>query len=487
MGSTRTAAVYGRESKGKTKSVADQIRIGEATVPTLDWLHGGTYSDTTSASRFATKVRGDWTRLRADLESGAIDALILWETARGSRTLTDWSTLLDLCIRLGVVVHVVSHERTYDARRSADYKVLADEAVAAAVMVHKASESIVRGVRQAAAAGLPHGKIPFGFERVYDPATRAFVEQRAHPVEAPIVVEVITRVAAGEPMHRLVSDLRAREVPGPGKGGWAKMTIRALVRNHAYIGMRTHNGETHKAVWDAIVPKDIFVAANVLLYDPARRLTQPGKLKHLLTSPVARPQCGGELSVGNAGGVRRYICAWNGCGCAQINADLADEWLTLVVVARVSRSDARKALVPDDSISRAARLELAELEADLKEARESYALPRGGISAEALAMKEAGLAGPIAQARRRAERPGVSYALLAMLDAAEMGQAHVRPVWNALPLPAQRGLIRDLTESITIKPVGHRPGARLRAGMDRETQLGITADRIDIVPRPRPT
>lgn len=443
----RRAAVYGRESKGKTKSVADQIKLGMAAVADLSWEHAGTYSDKTSASRFAKTVRGDWSRLRVDLEAGTVDVLILWECSRGSRTLTDWSMLLDLCASLGVLIHVISHDRTYDPRRASDYKQLASDGVDAAVQVHRASESVRRGVNAAAAEGRPHGRTPYGFERVYD-SSREFVAQRAHPEQSRIVNEIVTRVASAKPIRDIVLDLRERGVPSPKGGRWSPTGVVNIARNPAYIGKRSHKGELHDAIWPAIVPATMWQLAQVVLGQPSRRESPPGRVQYLLSAPLVKAPCGHSMGSSGRGAGRRYSCGDD--RCSSISAHDADAWVTAVVCARLSRRDARATFAADDAVSKRAHAELDALEGELLAARESWARPGGGgISDEAMAMKEAAMKEPIADARRRARPAGISAALLAMLDAAEAGK-HVRAVWDLLPLPAQRDLIRIVCGSITI-------------------------------------
>ena len=461
------AAVYGRESKGKTKSVADQIRIGETTVTKSGWTNAGTYSDTTSA-RAGSKIRGDWARLRGDLETGNVDVLILWESSRGSRDLTDWSQLLDLCRGRGVLIHVISHERTYDPRRAADYKALATDGVDASHEVHRSSERITRGVAQAAVAGLPHGRIPFGYERIYDPSTREFVEQRPHPVQAPIVVDVITRVASSEPLRSIVRQLTTMATPSPGGTTWTPAAIHHLVRNEAYIGQRRHKDDLHPAVWPAIVPNQIWYLANQVLDTPDRKTRPPGRLRHLL-SHLATAPCGGQLRARKG----RYQCYDD--NCVSVRQSAADEFIARLVVARMSRDDVRDMFAPDDTTARAAKDELARLQAELEAARQSWLTP-GGITATDWADNKARMEPAIADAQRRSRPVGASLAVVSMLDAAAMGTEHVRPTWDLIPLPGQRALITTLCASIVVG----KSNRRMTRWSSEEDHIDSVAERTKI-------
>jgi DNA invertase Pin-like site-specific DNA recombinase len=475
---TPRAAVYGRESKGKTKSVADQVRIGETAVAEQGWMLAGTWKDRTSASRFATKDRDDWDALRTELDAGAIDVIVLWETSRGSRTLTAWSQLLDACREHRVKIHIVNHDRTYDPRRSSDWKNLADDGVDAAHASDVASEAILRGVAGSALDGKPHGRIPFGYERRVwfegSPKVK-MIEQSLHPVHSILVRKIIERVASREPLVKIVRDLNGRGIPSPRESRWSSDTVRHLVRNPAYIGQRSHNGELTAATWPGIVPEPMWRAANDLLDEPGRKTSQPGGLRHLLAYIGTCP-CGvGRWSAYRASRINRaYRCRED--GCVSILSAPADEYVTMVVIRRLCRPDARDLFAPDNTASAAAKKRLVALTAELNAARASFAAP-GGISAEALALKEQAMASPIADAQRQSRPAGAPLALLELMDAAEFGEAHVRPVWDRLSLPAKRNVITTLCESIVLGP---RTGAPTRWSTEDE-RLTDAAARIQIV------
>src|SRR5262249_11578488 len=108
-----------------------------------------------------------------------------------------------------------------------------------------------------------------------------------------------------------------------------------------------------------------------------------------------------------------------------------------------------------DLTSRAwAKDEAAALRGKLKEATDSFLKPAGGISAERLAEIEPQLAPLMADAERRSVSRKAPQAMLDLLSAAEFGVARVRPVWDGLPIPAQREILRLLFDDIRVgKPV----------------------------------
>jgi hypothetical protein len=101
-----------------------------------------------------------------------------------------------------------------------------------------------------------------------------------------------------------------------------------------------------------------------------------------------------------------------------------------------------------------AKDDAAALRRKLTEATDSFLKPKGGISAERLAEIEQQLASLIADAERRSVSRKAPQAMLDLLSAAEFGAVKVRPVWDGLPVAAQREVLRLLFNDIHIgKPV----------------------------------
>src|SRR6266567_5443082 len=111
-----------QDRSGRARSVEEQhddnLKAAEAHGFSIN---GEAYSDVSlSASRYATKVRGDFGRLLADLGRGRFgaDVLVLWESPRGSRKVGEWVTLIELCETARI--HVTTNGRTYDPANARD-------------------------------------------------------------------------------------------------------------------------------------------------------------------------------------------------------------------------------------------------------------------------------------------------------------------------------------------------------------------------------
>lgn len=473
------AAVYGRESQANVKSIDDQVAIGAGVVADQGWELAGTFDDGSSASRFARRARADWARLLDEIDAGRIDVVVVWELSRGSRKVGEWVTVLDHCRELGVRIHVVDHDRTYDPTRAADYKTLANGAVDAAYETDHLSERVRRGNGKAAEDGRPPGgAAPYGYWRRHEVepgARRATVYQEPDPETAPVVARIVADVAAGKPLARIARDLDAAGVPAPARpnrspGRWQARHVRGIAINPAYAGLRRHNGdEPTTAKWPAIVSAETFHAARRVLADNARKVREdgevrrrvPGQQRHLL-SFVATCHEGHPLAW--AGG--RYKCKPHGHGT--VNAAALDELVEAVVVEMLATPEVyrrlRQAGDVTDAQAQRARDGLATLEARLADYRDRAR--RGRIDADDFADIAAGLKADITAARERADETGLPPALRPFTEPG----ADVEARWDAAPLAARREVIRALV-TVTVRPAGRRG----------RTPVPV-ADRVDIEP-----
>lgn len=417
------AALYGRVShdkRGRSKSVDQQDTAGEKVAAANGWEIGDRrYADSNvSASRFSKKVRRDWQRLLADIDAGKIDVLIVWEFSRGDRKLGTSADLLDLCRERGVLIHVTSEERTYDPRIPADRKALGAGALDAEYESEKTSARVRRDKRATAVAGKPDGRVVYGYERIYHPVTRELVEQRPHPERAPIVREIVTRIAKGDPISAVTADLTARGIPTPsGDPAWHRSTVRRIALHPAYIGERHYDGQVLAGNWPALVDDATHFRAVRLLGDPARKTTRPGAAKWLLSYIVTCGECGAEAMAccegrcdhparpgAPMGTFKRgrsatimYVCS-SPRQCAAVKVEWLDEVTVKLLLARLSDPKVHRHLrATDDAAILAARAEVARLQTQLEE----YYDAADTLSPAAMARAEARLLPLLAEARAR--------------------------------------------------------------------------------------
>jgi site-specific DNA recombinase len=455
---TRRAAVYGRESHNLAKSIEDQVAEGAEAVTEQGWTHAGSYDDGTSASRYATKTREGWQRLLADLRAGAFDVLVLWETTRGSREPIDWFTLLNTCRNRGVLIHVVSDDRTYDPRRARDYKDLATAGVDGAYETDRTSERVQRGHRAAAKGGRPAmGQPPFGYRRRYDPRTGELLGQEPDPQTAPIVKRIFTDLARLVPITAVARALTAEGIRPPARvrdhregRPWEPTRVREIAKNPAYIGLRVHQQQgrnanstpqTYPGGWEPLVDEEVFYAVQAILGGAGRRTNpeRPGKQVHLLSFLGTCHR--GHPLVAATGGLY-YTCRPH--GCVKISKEPTDEFVERMIRAALVEPEIygrlRRVGETTSRELQEARNEVAALKQRLGDWRKSAA--RGQTTPESLAEIEAELAPMIEEAQRRADTVPLSPALRPFIEPG----VDVEARWASATLPARRDVIRDLAE-----------------------------------------
>lgn len=431
------AWIYARVSKDKNEraSVTDQETAGRSIIAAEGWELAGVSKDNDrGASRYSRGDRPGWDEVRAALGRGEFGVLILWETSRGDRKLSQWAAFLDACRDRGVLIHVISHGRTYDLKNARDYRSLAEDGVDNAYETDRHSGRVKRGINGARLRGQPHGMTPYGYRRDYHPKTGKFVTLRIEPAEAEVVREIIRRIGHYEPVKTIARDLEERGVPGPAGGGWDPSTMRYLAKNPLYTGhLRLADGSLKDGDWPAIITVADWNAAVVVL--AGRGGTRPGKQRHLLTGLGECHHCGGGLVARMRRGNPEYSCKK---GCFYCPQEWLNEWVSEVICARLARPDARDLFRSDDKRSAELQIKLTELE----RRHEEFAVraARGKLSATALERIEEELLPEIEAVRRERDALSLPPALREILTAPD-----VRKAWAGMDIRAQRAIIAAVT------------------------------------------
>jgi len=440
----------------ETENLAACERRGWLTAP------GDVFTESQSASRFSTRTRAEWERLLAGVRDGRYGVVVMWESSRGNRKLTEWSAFLDLCRETRTLIYITPQDRLYDMDLYRDYGAMADEGVESAMEVEKLSSRVRRGVRSAVAAGRPPGRVPYGYERIYDERTRQLIEQRPHPGQAAVVREIIARAGACDPVSVITADLNARGVPAPAGGRWHRDTVRALAVSPTYAGRRYWRGDGgyHDGAWEALVKPEEHAAAVLVLTNPARSVTRPGRGIHLL-SYIAGCECGKPLSFrppGKGEALPGYRCE---DGCAATRAPWLDAYVEQLVKRKLSEPGTYEQVAagPDSSARDEARASLEVLEARLAKARDSYAA--GRIEIEDLEAVRLRAAPELDRARARLAAVTVPPPLRSFATPGE----DIAGRWEAAPMAARREAVRWLFSEVTLLKARRKGNTR---GLDPE-------------------
>jgi hypothetical protein len=403
----------------------------------------------------------------ADILARRLDIVVLWRPSRGDRELESWAAFLNACRKSKTLIYITDTDHIYDVQDSGDWKTLANEGIVSAAHSDEISAGTISGIAMAAIDGRPHGKIPYGYTRTYTfnrQARRMDSEQMEHPEQAPIVLEIVTRLSRYEPVSAIASDLERRGIlSSTGNKRWSTRAItRLAVLGFCYIGKRRHNGgPLLDGNWPAIVPIDIFWKANTILTAPDRRKSAPGKTSYLL-SYLAKCECGSKLSPRVAGfrtPIYRCIAGHTSAPVRWLDEVVTDKFIRHIAEPGqyeryVRESDAEASAIRNEAQSERNRLEgFRQKAVDGKIDSDDYAIIASGIREN------------IAELERRASEISVSPALRGLVGSlAEWVSRNpdhepayrylsVYADWEGMALAAQRAAI-----AAVVVPVLHRAG-----------------------------
>lgn len=481
--------LYGRISEvrdDRSASVDDQLAWLRKWAQRENWPIVGEYrDDNISASRFAEgKERPGWDRALEAIRSGQARALLVWEFSRGTRDVEVYGELLKVCrthrARLGY------NGRLYDPNSAADAFAMGLEALSAARHSDETSERVRRAVLSRAERGLPHAGLPYGYRRILDPKTGRVMGHEVHPEEGPVVQEIVRRLLAGGPgnsAHAIARDLNERGVPTAAtgrcakdcpcrkangrsdpqregehsrvSGQWLGTNIGKLVLRKSYAGIREHGGEEVEGVstsWPPLISMSDRNRLKAMFADEERaKYRNPTHVKHLGTGlfRCGREGCDGRMRVVAYPQGAAYSCR----KCHKVSRRQAqvDDWVTRVMVARLSEPDFLDALMgPDAAGERAAAVEeVARLEAEMADARKL--LKERRLSLADFTAFRAGWEPLMAEAEAAAVPPVVDDAMVALVgpDAAAR--------WEEASIGLRRATVARVA-TVTILPTGRTKG-----------------------------
>jgi site-specific DNA recombinase len=479
----RRAVLYGRVSNlghGETsgRSVDSQLAAGQAWADRENIDVVGVYRDDGISAYNQRAQRPAWKQVMAELAVGNADILWCWEVSRASRDREVWAKLIRTCQANDIWLTV--GDRTHDPNDPDDGFMLDLTAALAVRESAMTRKRILRAVKDRATAGRPHGKIPYGYRREYDPTSGALLRQIVDDTTAPVIREMARRVLAGESMYAITNDLNGRGVPSPETVRqrrlhgpdtplipWHPSEVKDQLVSPTNAGQRTHNGiVVADATWPAIIPMADHVALVAKLTEPGRKSWRDGGTKHLLTGIAECGVCGARMRRVSNRGYPSYACAGKdkrGASCVSRLQAPVDELVTETVLAFLEQPEVVARLLADvgDEDAAAAAAEVAELRARLDSFIASAAA--GGISPATLAEVEGRLRPQIADAKRRAVPTSVPPLVADLLG------PHARRVWEELGVPQRRQVVRFLMRVIV-----HRSG-RAHGGR------GFDPSRVEIV------
>ena len=467
--------IYGRASrdpKGGGTSVTKQLQRGRdyAAGQAIDVI-AEIRDDNKSASR-GSRERPGFAEVRGLIERGAVDVLILWEVSRSSRDLEEFMRLVNACSDNHLEI-AVSGTR-YDPSKVDDWLPLVFQGVMAEAEARRIRKRNIDSVETNALRGTPHGRIPYGYRRVYDAKTGVLVTQTPYSegdptvlsAEAQVIADAAHAVLDGVTLRQICRDLNDKGVPTPRKPRtrtlnedpsaivtkWEPSTLRQLLLNPTIAGRRRHRGEDiGTASWDPIVEYGTWLRLHAFLTDPSRlKVSNPRgpAPRHLLTGIAKCGECGARVkaAINRSRMPRAYTCRAEGCMRVTAAADRVDERVLAVLLALFDRPDFRSALADAHARREIAAAhapligsQIAEKEAELGVVEEMRAA--GSLTLRAYAAETRRIEDAIGELRGIQDSAVSSPALRRLVTAATLHAG-----WEQADLMDKREVVRLLLE-----------------------------------------
>jgi len=444
---SRAAVIYCRISQdreGAGLGVERQEKDCRDLAERLGWRVTAVQVDN-DISAYSGKARPGYRAVLHALESGQADAVIAWHTDRLHRSNRELVDYIDLSMRLGFLTETVKAGQINLATSTGRATAITLGAWARHESEHKAERIVSKHEQSAKLGRWRGGTRPFGYQR--DGTT-------PHPIESVMVRDAYRDVLNEKALGEIIRNWNEKGIRTTTGKPWSYATLRQLLMRERNYGASVYLGEVVKEeAWPAIVDETTWRSVRAILSDPARRLSTSNVGKWLLAGLARCGKCeaDGRASILRSGtsqvrGTKYgiYKCQ-TGMHLAR-RANLADEYVTAVILGRLQRPDAQDLLKPSaGGDRRALQGEARGLRAQLDEAAQLYG--ESVLTAAQLRTTTARLRERLAAVEGRMVDPSQSGALVALVRNGDVGAA-----WDALDWKSRRGVLAALM-TVTVLPV----------------------------------
>ncbi len=448
--------LYGRASQDRHKlmrSINDQIAESLGWFLPIRWYPDVIVRDSDrSASQWRKKEREGFDEAMALIEEGKHGGFATWEPSRAGRELEIYVQLRKACQRANVLY--LTHGRVYDLSRSDNSFMMGFEFLRAEADANTMRERQLRTVKLNAERGRPHGRLPFGYRRVYDQHTGVLLRQEPDPVRGQRVRDAARDVLAGKSLYSVAMRFQDAGVQTDDKPrveaprGWDSNIVRNILSNPTIAGKRVYRGEIiGDAQWEGLISWEDFQKLQRLFADPGRRVKGGGgtPAKTLLTHIACCHYCGRPLKRAvyrrkTKADAVKYYCGFRGCYKTTISQPGLDAYVEEAALAWFERPENIARLTGGDGSewlekSNAAQKQRDSLQARLDEAIAQYTA--GSLNLDTLTKIEHSLRPQIAEAERALIPPITDDRIRALVTADDL-----RAAWLAMPLAEQRKVIK---------------------------------------------
>lgn len=299
-------AIYARVSRdrdGKSTSVEQQVtECRQYAVTKLHAEPDHVFTDN-DISAYTGKRRPAWEQLLAAATAGTIDAVIVWEQSRLTRTPAELEAYMHVCEPRSIPTYTVN-AGTLDLTTDQGRMIARIVGATNRYEVDQLRGRVKRGMRARAGAGKPvGGRRPFGFQ----PDRVTHLDD-----EAALIRDASHSLLRGDTIHGIARQWRATGSTTTTGKPWTTRTVREVLQRPRNAALAEHRGNIlGNANWEPIVTIETWQQVCALLADPARRTT-PGTQPAYLGTFIYRCGVCGELMRSwrsGAKGTRIYRCS----------------------------------------------------------------------------------------------------------------------------------------------------------------------------------
>jgi site-specific DNA recombinase len=440
------AGIYARISsdrEGDNLAVSRQMADCEQLAERRGWKVAERYVDS-DISAYSGKRRPEYLRMLDDIETGMVDAVVVYHADRLHRHPRELEDFIDLCQRTKTKIATVSGDLDLSTHEG---QLLARITGAVA---RKESDDKSRRIRrkheELAAAGKPSGggTRPYGYEAD---------KRTIRPDDAEVIRDCARRVLAGDSLRSICIDLNGRGVSTVTGKEWTSQTLRRMLMSPRISGQREHRGEiAAKAEWPAIITPRQSQQLQAKLRDPARRTNRASR-RYLLTQLLRCSHCRAMLVARpRADHTRRYVCAtgpgFDGCGKTTVIADPVEHFIAQAVLHRLETPrlhEARKR-TPDDAKGAEWQAEIERRQAQLDDLAALWA--EGEITRSEWMRARTPIEKHLSAAKKKLAALNRTTVLLPFVDDAKA----LREQWQSMTLTRQHEIVVATLQHVEVGP-----------------------------------
>jgi DNA invertase Pin-like site-specific DNA recombinase len=440
------AGIYARISsdrEGDNLAISRQLADCEQLAERRGWKVVERYVDS-DISAYSGKRRPEYLRMLDEIDTGTVDAVVVYHADRLHRHPRELEDFIDLCQRTKTKIATVSGDLDLSTHEG---QLLARITGAVA---RKESDDKSRRIRrkheELAAAGKPSGggTRPYGF----DPDKRTI-----RPDEAEVIRDCARRVLAGDSLRSICIDLNERGVTTATGKEWKSQSLRRMLMSPRISGQREHRGEiVAKAEWPAIITPRQTQQLQAKLRDPARRTNRASR-RYLLTQLLRCSHCGAMLVARpRADGTRRYVCAtgpgFDGCNKTTVIAEPVEQFIAQAVLHRLEtpRLHQARKRTPTDTKGAEWQAEIERRQGQLDELAAMWA--EGEITRGEWLRARTPIEKHLTTAKKKLAALNRTTVLLPFVDEASA----LREQWQSMTLTRQHEIIVATLQHVEVNP-----------------------------------